>query len=97
MSESNESTKTKTARITTFSLCASYGFILAFLISLGLLSQIKWIVPLFVILSSIGILGTIYSFVKQKSSGILFDSVFKGLSVGAGLFTIVSALFLLLH
>jgi hypothetical protein len=76
-----------------FLLCASYGFILSYLIWLGILSQIKSIIPLLSILLGIGIFGNVFAFYKQKSLGIAFDSIYKGIAVGIGAFTICSLVY----
>ncbi len=86
--KSPESTSKKFWSRVTFGLCASYGFILSYLISLGILSQIKLLIPLFAILTGIGVFGSVYAFYRQKSLGVAFDSVYKGLAVGSGIFTV---------
>lgn len=85
--------KISIAAVVVFVLCAIYGFILSFLIWLGILSQIKSLIPLLSILLGIGLFGNVFAFYKQKSLGIAFDSLYKGIATGITAFTICSIVY----
>lgn len=86
-------TKPPNSAIIAFGLCAIYGFILSYLISLGILSQMKLLIPLVSILAGIGVFGTVVAFYQQKSLGIAFDSVYRGYFAGSITFMVISILF----